>query len=147
MSAATLNMTWQQGEDLVVSMVYKEGVDEATTSPVNLTGFSVRMDIKNASGVRLYTFNSQSIADVDPIASGDQPDSVTEATLTSLGQINISVSRTLTLPPSGPFYQQLSAPTPQNVFDYDIFLRNTQGLQTKILKGQITLEKSVTLWL
>lgn len=140
-------MTWQQGEDLVVSMVYEEGVDEASTAPVDLTGYSVRMDIKNDVGLRLYTFNSLAIQDVDPLVTGDQTDSVTEAVLNNQGQINISVSRVLTLPPNGPFYQQLSAPTPKNVFDYDIFLRNPLGFQSKILKGKITLERSITLWL
>lgn len=147
MSAATLDMIWEQGEDLVISMIYEEGVDEVSTSPVDLTGYSVRMDIKNDVGVRLYTFNSLSIVDVDPLTTGNQPDTVTEAVLGNDGTINISVSRILTLPPNGPFYQQLSASPPKTVFNYDIFLRNTVGLQTKILKGQVTLETSVTLWL
>lgn len=147
MSAPLLNVTWQQGEDLVFQMVYKEGLTEVTTLPVDLTGFSVRMDVRNDVGLRLYTFNSHSLQDLDPITAGDQPDPTTEAVLNSAGEIKITVSRVLTLPPTGPFYQQLSAPTPKDKFDYDIFLRNTSDLQTKILRGQITLEKSVTLWL
>lgn len=147
MSAPTLNLTWQQGEDLAIAMVYNEGINVNTVAPVDLTGYSVRMDIKTDTGLRLYTFNSLSLPDVDPIASGDQPDPVTEATLNSVGEINIVVSRALSLPPAGPFYQQLSSPTaPKDTFYYDIFLRNTQELQTKILKGQILIEKSVTLW-
>lgn len=147
MTAPELDVTWQQGEDLVISMVYKEGVTEATTVPVNLSGFSVRMDVRNDAGLKLYTFNSHSLQDWDPLTAGDQPDPTTEAILNESGEIKITVSRALTLPPTGPFYQQLASPTPKSVFDYDIFLRNTQNLQTKILRGKITLEKSVTLWL
>jgi hypothetical protein len=143
---ATLPLVWQQGEDLAIQMIYEEGPDVSSTTPVNLTGYSLRMDIKTDTGLRLTTFNSQALQDVDPIAVGDQADPTTEATLGTAGQINIVVSRIHTLPPGGAIYQQMASPTPKTVFQYDIFLRNTLDKQIKILQGTITVERSVTLW-
>lgn len=147
MAAPTLDFVWQQGDDFVISMTYKEGPDAQSVVPVDLTGWSVRMDIKTTSGVRLYTFNSQSIQDTDPLTAGDQSDAVTEAVLGSDGTILITVPRSITLPPTGAIYQQMSSPTnPQTIFDYDIFLRSTTDKQKKILKGKVTIERSITLW-
>lgn len=142
--AATFNYTWAQGEDLNIQMVYKEGPAGAEV-PVDLTLWSLRMDIVTLTGTRRYTFNSADIADVDPDTVGAQPDSTKESTLGTGGAISILVPRTLTLP-GGALYTDISAPTPQLIFNYDVFLRDAAGKQRKILKGTITVEKSYTLW-
>jgi len=146
--ASLSNFTWSQGDDLTIDLIYKEGATADTASAVDLTtGYSVRMDIvSHVDKVRLYTFNSDDIADVDPIATGDQPDSVIEGTLSAgldgTPNISITVPRSLTLP-GGPLFSRLS----EGTFNYDVFLRNTStNKQAKILKGTIAVEESYTLW-
>lgn len=141
--AATFNYTWGQGEDLVLSMLYKEGPVGAEV-PVDLTGYSLRMDIVTPNGDRRYTFNSEDIPDVDP-GAGTTPDTDKEAVLGADGTINITVPRSLTLP-GGVLHTDITAPTPLLTFNYDVFLRNPANQQKKILKGTITVEKSYTLW-
>lgn len=102
------------------------------------------MDIVTPSGERRYTFNSEDIPDVDPGAPVT-PDTNKEAVLGADGSINITVPRSLTLP-GGVLHADISASTPLLTFNYDVFLRNPAGLQKKILKGTITVEKSYTLW-
>lgn len=138
---ATHNYTWQQGEDLTLSMLYKQG-PVGSEIPVDLTGYSLRMDIVGADGLHRYTFNSDDIPDptVDEVGELDN-----EAVLGADGSINITVPRTLTLP-GGEIYTDITATTPNLTFQYDVFLRDTAGKQKKILKGTITVEKSVTLW-
>lgn len=147
---ATHNYTWQQGEDLVLSMLYKEGPVGAEVA-IDLTGYALRMDIVGSDGVRRYTFNSDDIAEVgvDEVGTADN-----EAVLGADGTINITVPRTLTLT-NGELWADLTNPTPNLTFQYDVFLRNVSGApggtipvgnQKKILKGSITVEKSVTLW-
>lgn len=149
---ATHNYTWQQGEDLILSMLYKEGPVGAEV-PINLTGYDLRMDIVGPDGLRRYTFNSSEVADVDPETPTLEPDSTTEATLGTEGQVTIAIPRALTLP-TGELWADITATTPILTFQYDVFLRNVSGTpgtipvgkQKKILKGTITVEKSVTLW-
>jgi hypothetical protein len=150
--ATTVNETWVQGQDLDLEFIYKEGPDANSTVAIDLTsGYSIRMDIVDSvTGQHLYTFNSDVIADIDPITSGAQPDDTTEATFgTGAGgdpNITISVSRALTLP-GGPLYPSLSAVPPVLTFFSDIFLRNTVAdKQWKIATVNITVEKSYTLW-
>lgn len=131
-SVPTLNYTWQQGEDLVMSFVYNEGPDGAEV-PIDLTGYSLRMDVVDNSGTVLYTFNSDD-ADVA---------TVDEAVLGADGSINITVPRQLTLPPDGVIYSSVGG-TPLN---YDIFLRRPNNKQFPIARGTITVVKSYTLWL
>ena len=142
--AATHNYTWAQGEDLEMAMVYRQG-PEGAEEPVDLTGYSLRMDIVTLASERRYTFNSADIADVDPVTPGSIPDTTKEATLGSDGEISITVPRTLTLP-SGELYADITGNPPQLTFNYDVFLRNPAGKQRKILKGSIVVEKSYTLW-
>jgi hypothetical protein len=138
------NYTWAQGEDLVMSLVYKSG-PLGEEAPVDLTGYSLRMDIALTDGTRVYTFNSDAIADVDPETVGDTPDTNLEVTLGAAGEINITVPRSVTLPGGGA-YPYLDAEPPVLIYNYDIFLRDTVDKQKKILQGQISIEKSVTLW-
>lgn len=140
--AATFNYTWEQGEDLVLQLVYKEG-PVGTPVPVDLTGYSLRMDMRkvNPEGLRVWTFNSDDIPaepEADEIGEGDN-----EITLDSDGSIEIVVSRLLTLP-GGSIYAELQTGITQ--FVYDMFLRNPQNRQKKILTGVITVNKSITLW-
>lgn len=139
MTVAVYNWTWQQGADLVMSLVYKEGPTGSET-PVNLTGYSVRMDLVYA-GARIFTFNSDDIAEagVDETGATDN-----EATLGTDGTINIVVPRDITLP-TGEVYA-IMALTGNTVINYDIFLRNPAGKQWKILRGTVVVEPSYTLW-
>jgi hypothetical protein len=137
----------EQGTDLVLKFIYREGETEATAVPVDLTGYSVRMDIRatNVTGERVWTFNSATIADVDPILVGDQADSVLEATLGVDGSINITVPRDLTLP-GGAIYEQLNGSPAVTVFVSDLLLRTPEGKQSKILSCTISVNPSATLW-
>ena len=138
------NYTWAQGEDLVLSLVYKSGPRGAEV-PVDLTGYSLRMDLALNDGTRIYTFNSDDIADVAPETQGATPDTDLEVTLGTAGEINIVVPRSVTLP-GGEAFPFLDAANPVLIYNYDIFLRDTLDKQKKILMGQISVEKSVTLW-
>lgn len=150
--AQTANLTWGQGEDLPIALIYKEGTVGAEVVIDLSANFELRMDIVvPATKERVYTFNTEELEDVDPIQVGDQPDSVVEGVLSSgagsTPNITISVPRTLTLP-GGTVYAKLTAGTPIHVFAYDIFLRNTvSNKQVKILTGTVTIEESNTLWL
>lgn len=114
-----------------MSLIYNEGA-EGEEVPVDLTGYSLRMDVVGNSGV-VYTFNSD---DQDP-ATED------EAILGTDGSINIVVPRSLTLP-DGPVYDEMQQGN--SVFNYDIFLRNPQNKQYPIVRGTITVVESYTLW-
>lgn len=140
MSVANYNWTWEQGDDLVMSMVYREGPLGAET-PVDLSGYSLRMDVV-FGGSRVFTFNSDDIDEtgVDVVGPADN-----EATLGADGSIVIKVPRSLTLPPSGAVYSIMTT-SGVLVMDYDIFLRDPSGLQHKFMKGTISVNPSVTLW-
>lgn len=129
----TNDLIWQQGEDLTISLVYNEGPSGAET-PVDLTGYSLRMDVVGNTGV-IYTFNTDDL---------DQA-TVDEAVLGADGSINIDVPRSLTLS-GGDIFAEMQS-TNNSVFNYDVFLRNPQGKQYPILRGTITVVKSYTLWL
>jgi hypothetical protein len=150
--AQTVNFTWAQGEDLPVALRYREGPDGSEVVVDLTTGFAVRMDIVvPATKERVYTFNTEAIADVDPITVGAQADSVVEGVLSDgaggSANIEFAVPRTITLP-GGTVYAKMTATPAVKVFGYDIFLRNkTTDKQSKILTGTITIEDSNTLWL
>jgi hypothetical protein len=145
MTVANYNWTWQEGEDLVMSMIYKEG-PLGEEAPVDLTGYSLRMDVVSSNGMHLHTFNSDDIDDVDIVTSGMQGDTVKEAELGDDGTIVIVVPRAPTLP-GGSIANIWTGPDPIQVY-YDIFLRNNAvDQQSKILRGIITVERSYTKWL
>jgi hypothetical protein len=149
--ATALNVTWVQGQDLDFALRYKEGADANSLVVKDLTtGYDIRMDIVDANGVRLYTFNSSDIPDVDPITVGDTPDDTTEAVLSSgtesTPNVDISVSRALTLP-GGALYTGITASPPVLTYLSDVFLRDTvANKQWKIATLTIAIEKSYTLW-
>lgn len=147
MTIPTHTYQWEQGTDLVMKFIYRTGVDANSMLPVDLTAYSVRMDIRagSVSGDRVYTFNSADITDVDPILVGAQADTIHEAVLGVDGSIQITVPRELTLP-GGEIYTQMTATPPVTIFVYDIILRDGAGKQSKILSGTISVNASVTLW-
>lgn len=128
----TKNYTWNQGEDGVMRFTFKRGESQATATPVDLTEWSLRMDIGTQTTPSIYTFNTN---DGDPLTED-------EAVLGSDGSITITVPRSVTLP-AGTLGGMLSS---QNVFNYDIFLRDDNDKQFKFASGTVTVEKSVTLW-
>lgn len=130
------NAVWNQGEDLYFVVTYME--DDV---PVDLTGWSARMDLVRSGtptgspAVSLYTFNTD---DEDP-ATED------EITLGSDGTITINVPRSLTLD-EGALAADLATAASAK-YKYDLFVRDLQDRQRKILDGEITVNRSVTKWL
>lgn len=148
MATQTYNYTWEQGADLEMNFIYKESIGGNTPTPKDLTGYSVRMDIRASDvlGNRVYTFNSDEIEDLDGSEDGIDGDAVTEITPGADGSIKIVVPRSLTVQ-GGPIYAlMVDTLNPVNVFAYDIFLRSPEDKQSKILSGTITVNRSVTLW-
>ena len=135
------DVTWEQGEDFVMHLVYKEG-----DQPVDLTDYEVRMDIApdKSPGIVLI-LNSSDLDATDHEGNPlDQPgEHDNEITLDEEGNINIYVSRFVTLP-GGVIGNRLAT---GNKFIYDLFVRDTATMrQKKLAKGTITVNKSVTLW-
>ena len=144
--AATYNYEWNQGEDLLIALVYKSG-PVGSSVPVDLTNYDFRMDIVAPNGKVLTVANTGDIADADPYTEGAQPEAAPyEVTKNNLGEIRIDLSRALTLP-GGAFYKYLNANPAVKTFSYDMFLRDNNGKQKKIMAGTITIERSVTHWL
>lgn len=140
--AAVHNYTWDQGEDLELSMTYKEGPVGAPVA-IDLTAYVLRMDIRKdmIDGALKWTFNSADLPG-EPLVDETGPED-NEATLGPDGSINILVPRSLTLP-GGALYDDIMAGATS--FVYDVFLRSPQNRQKKILSGVVTVNKSVTLW-
>lgn len=141
---STYDYEWEQGDDLTISLVYKAGPAGATV-PVDLTAYKFRMDIVAPDGKVMSVLNDEAIADVDPFTAGALADLTYEVVMDALGNIIITLSRTITLP-DGALYPYITANPNQNVFAYDMFLRDGTGKQTKILEGDISINKSVTMW-
>jgi hypothetical protein len=142
--AASVDYEWDQGADLTINLVYKAGPEGATVA-VDLTAYKFRMDIIAPDGKVLTVLNDEALTDTDPFIAGSQADSTFEVTMTALGGIVITLSRALTLP-GGAFFQYINANPSKNEFSYDMFLRNASNVQTKILEGTISINKSLTLW-
>jgi hypothetical protein len=142
--AATYNYEWNQGEDFLIALVYKSG-PVGSAEPVDLNLYSFRMDIVAPNGKVLSVVNDETIADTDPYVAGAQEDATYEVTMNNLGEIRIDLSRALTLP-GGAFYKYLNANPSVKTFSYDMFLRDNNGKQKKIMAGTITIERSVTHW-
>jgi hypothetical protein len=126
-----VNFKWPQGEDLEIALIYKEGNSETSASAVNLSsGYEARMDIV------LPSDKSVLVTLDDEISLGTGAN----------GNANLVVwlPRSLTLS-GGTIFTNLATTTN---FNYDLFLRNTAtDHQIKILKGQLQIERSNTLWL
>lgn len=126
------NYLWPQGEDLVVSLLYKEG-PPGEEVPIDLSAHTVRMDIVTPTGNSVFTFNTGEQADPDEIVA--QAD----------GYVRITVPRSLTLP-GGAIYALMTGPSGILVYNYDIFLRDPSLKQRKLFRGTVTIEPSHTLW-
>lgn len=130
MAIPTHDFVWQQGEDGIISIVYKD----SNNNPIDLTGASLRMDVASQGNPAtvLYTFNSEDLT--DPV------DTNKEATLGgTAGTINIVVPRSVTLT-GGALFSSIG-----QALSFDIFLR--QGsTQKKLLTGSISIQPSVTKW-
>lgn len=137
MSVPTYNYVWQQGEDGLISMVYETGTVPA---PINLTGYKLRMDVRNTAGALLYSFNSDDFTDTSAPGIDVPGPADNEAVLGSAGQININVPRSASLS-GGAFFSEIT-----NTLLYDVFLRDTSNKQRKILRGTIVFEASQTRW-
>ena len=142
--STTYDFVWSQGEDVTISLTYKSGPSGAEV-PVDLTLYSLRMDVAGPNGAILTVLNDKAIADADPFTAGSQPDNAYEVTLGSAGQITINLYRTLTMPGTK-INSYINANPATTEFPYDIFLRDSSNKQKKILSGKITVEKSVTKW-
>ena len=137
--------TWNQGTDLVMSLIYKAG-PVGSAEPVDLSAYAFRMDIVAPDGNVLIVANDAEIEDVDPFEPNAQPDTSYEVTMNTVGEIQVTLNRSLTLP-GGKFYKYISAHTPIRTFSYDMMLRDTSiNFQTKVLEGTIVISPSVTLW-
>lgn len=139
MSRPVHNFTWHQGEDFVVDITYT-----ISGTPVDLTGYSARMDIAPVAGgtpaAPIFVLNSDDIAGIEWDVPGETDN---EITLGADGKLLIKIGRDITLP-TGPIGQKLSASV--NTFGYDLFLRDAAGMQQKLLQGAIKVEKSITQW-
>lgn len=143
--AVTYDFSWAQGEDKILSMIYKTG-PAGDSVPTPLTNYKLRMDIVAPDGKVLSISNDEAIADPDPYTTGEAADNTYEVVLGATGEITIKFSRSLTLP-GGSFYKYINANPPVRTFAYDIFLRGSDEAQKKIMQGTITIERSVTHWL
>lgn len=131
--AAIQNFTWNQGEDLEISVTYK--IDNV---PVDLTGYQVRMDIAKTGG-------SNPIASVHTFNTDDQdPETEDEIVVDSSGNILITVPRSLTLE-AGAVYPDILNAT-EAKYNYDLFVRDNNDKQRKLMQGEITVKRSVTKW-
>lgn len=136
MAVGSYNMTWEQGEDKDLNIVYKEGDPPVV---VNLTGYKVRMDVR-AGTTLVYTFNSDDIVEVPSVDTTGTADN--EITILGVqGEIDIVIPRAATLS-GGALFAHVGTTT----LTYDVFLRNTLNKQKKILKGTININTSQTRW-
>ena len=142
--ADKFDFEWNQGEDYTLSLIYTSG-PSGSEVPVDLTLYSLRMDIVGPDGKILTVLNDESITDADPFTAGNQTDSTYEVTMSNAGVIKITLSRGLTLP-GGVFYRYINSNPATADFSYDIFLRDSTNKQRKIMYGDITVVKSVTKW-
>lgn len=130
MTIPTKNFIWQQGEDGEIPLRYSVVINDVKTY-VDLTDYSLRMDIVGTDAN--YSLNSED----------ENPSTVDEVTLNDggvLGAIRIVVPRAASIDTG------TLTPGVGEALAYDIFLRNPEGLQKKIMRGTIIIEASTTIW-
>lgn len=122
-----VNFNWPQGEDLSIQLAYKEGPAATSAKVLNLsTGYSLRMDIFLPNEVLVSITSPENV-----LLKATSPN------------IEILLDRELTLP-GGVIEEKFPA---IQTFSYDVFLRNTvTDRQVKILRGNLKIERSGTLW-
>lgn len=144
----THDLTWPQGEDLAISLIYKEGTTTLDAVVVDLsTGYELRMDIVTPdTKQRVYTFNTAPLDELTDGVSDTNIEGVLSSGAGGTPNINILVPRGVTLP-GGAIYSKLTTTPPTTFFNYDVFLRNVAAnKQAKVLQGTIIVEESYTLW-
>lgn len=137
--------TWEQGEDLIIEIVYTvtEG-DTQIPVPLDTETFAVRMDIAQISKLNepVYSFNSDDLSDSNLDSDGEDDNEIIFPSERP-GTIHIEVPRQLTLP-GGVIGDELSS---SKVYGYDLFIRNKfEDVQRKLLKGKIVVNTSITHW-
>jgi len=140
MAIPTYDAVWEQGEDFVMNILYKEN-----DVPFDFTDHIIRMDLAQGNNNSVvFTLNSEDVEGLDgegnPVDTAGSTDN--EISLDANGNITIVISRALTLP-GGIIGDRILT---NNKYAYDMFLRDPSGKQRKILVGSITVNKSVTLW-
>lgn len=123
-----VNFTWPQGEDMFISLRYKEGPTAARALPVDLAnGYTAQMSLANSNSpltpVQTYT---SALGDILLYQGINEPN------------IKVRLPRAHTL--TG------GTLTPGSYL-YDIFLRNDNGDQIKVVEGTINVKRSITQWL
>lgn len=147
MTYANQDYTWEQGEDLTLSIKYT-----INDVPIDST-WKARMDIVPKTNPQtpvasLFSFNSD---DLDPteLDSGGNPLDQTgtqdnEIVIDDTGNVTITIPRSLTLP-GGVIGNKLAEGNTQ--YAYDLFVRDgSDKNQTKIMAGSITVNASITRW-
>ena len=115
MSAAVYNFELEQGTSLAKSVVWKD----STGSPVNLTGYSARLQVRE---------NADSDEVLLELSTANQTIEITPL----LGKITLHFSPVDT---SGAFWTKGK---------FDLELTSPSGFVTRIIKGKITLSKEIT---
>lgn len=122
-----VNFTWPQGEDMTISLRYKEGPSQSKAVAVDLAGgFTARMSLANPNVPQtpLLTLTSQG-GDILLSSGVNEPN------------IKVRLDKNHTL--SG-------GVLPPGSYVYDLFLRNELGDQVKVVEGTINIKRSITQW-
>lgn len=122
-----VNFTWQQGEDMTISLRYKEGPSQTKAVPVDLAnGFTARMSLANPNTPQtpLLTLTSES-GDILLFTGINEPNI----------KVRLDKSHTLT-----------GGVLPVGSYVYDLFIRNSVGDQIKVVEGTINVKRSITQW-
>jgi hypothetical protein len=117
MPAATLNISIEQGATFRMSMVYETDVGGVMT-PVNLTGYSARMQVRRAAN--------------SPTISLDLSSTAGDITLDAVGNVVVEATPT----------QTAAIDIRSGV--YDLELEAADGRVTRLLQGKVTVSPEVT---
>lgn len=122
MAAGTWNFTLEQGVTFVQSLVWTD----ANNNPVNLTGYTGHMQIRNEAP--LIAGNTASLLYIDMTTSGGQ---------INIGGPNGTVTLVLTSTETGILNFTTAV--------YDLALTSPSGAVTRLLQGTVTLSPEVTI--
>jgi len=118
-----VNFTWPQGEDMYISLRYKEGNNKSTAKPVDLAGgYTALMSLaaSNAPQTPLVTLSSD---------TGE----IVLSTGVSEPNIRVRLDKSHTV-----------SATPPGTYLYDLFLTNATGDTIKVVEGSIKVKRSIT---
>lgn len=139
------DFVWEQGEDHLVTINYKQTEPEYSIMPDT---HEVRMDIAplvaGRQGEPVWSFNSSDFeGSLDTEGEYDN-----EGEIPSVNEIKIRIPHTMSLEKT--IVEGLKQTPPVKTYVYDVFVRDVSvspTIQWKILKGKITINRSVTHWL